>query len=388
MREEISAAVVFITRLVRQNGDVSKEKVEEFSDCLSAILVEKFQNHWYSDHPTKGQGYRCIRINDFEPKDPVLEKAASESGLRYWDLHLPPELTLWVDPEDVCCRLGESRGTICTLAAKKDGSLENRAHSINIEELLQEGQERHNQEVNIVTTRSNHSNSNYRGNHFTKGLHHGANSNFYSKQQHNYFNNQQFQMTHNRFRPSNKNNNRRHPQVQEQVNGVRHSPEHVNEVRQQFLAQVTTAARGSDNDKPVQPKPINPMDVSSSSTTSSSSSSTDKSNINSPSSTTSQLNTANKSGNSTQTKSSGSSNKTGNSNLTQPSGATNKGGNSNPTSNQSGPKSTQPKGKTTNQGVSSVNQGIKPGSYNGGKSHQSKGGYPHLNNQKVAQKVF
>ena len=104
MREEIAAAVVFITRLVRQNGSVSKEKVEEFSGCLSAILIEKFKNHWYLDHPAKGQGYRCIRINDFEPIDPVLEKAASNSGLLYRDLQLPPELTLWVDPEDVCCR--------------------------------------------------------------------------------------------------------------------------------------------------------------------------------------------------------------------------------------------------------------------------------------------
>lgn len=104
MREEIGAAVLFITRLIRQSGSVSSEKVVEFSNSLSAILNEKFQNHWYQDHPTKGQGYRCIRINSSEPIDPVLEKAARNSGLQYHDLRLPSELTLWVDPKDVCCR--------------------------------------------------------------------------------------------------------------------------------------------------------------------------------------------------------------------------------------------------------------------------------------------
>lgn len=104
MREEIGAAVLFITRLIRQSGSVSSEKVVEFSNSLSAILNEKFQNHWYQDHPTKGQGYRCIRINSSEPIDPVLEKAARNSGLQYHDLRLPSELTLWIDPKDVCCR--------------------------------------------------------------------------------------------------------------------------------------------------------------------------------------------------------------------------------------------------------------------------------------------
>jgi len=104
MREEIAAAVVFVTRLIKQKGRVPKEKVDEFSSCLSAILVEKFKNHWYKDKPAKGQGYRCIRINPAEPIDPVLGKAASDSGLEYEELLIPVEMTLWVDPLDVCCR--------------------------------------------------------------------------------------------------------------------------------------------------------------------------------------------------------------------------------------------------------------------------------------------
>lgn len=173
MREEIGAAVLFITRLIRQSGSLSSEKVVEFSNSLSAILNEKFQNHWYQDHPTKGQGYRCIRINSSEPIDPVLEKAARNSGLQYHDLRLPSELTLWVDPKDVCCRFGESRGSFCTLVTSKDGNLETRAHTVNIEELLRQEMERHNQQVNIVTTRSNINSSHTK---FSKSVH---NSNYY-----------------------------------------------------------------------------------------------------------------------------------------------------------------------------------------------------------------
>ena len=39
------------------------------------------------------------------------------------------------------------------------------------------------------------------------------------------------------------------------MNGVRYSPEHVSEVRQKFMEQVTTAAKGTEGDKPIQPKP-------------------------------------------------------------------------------------------------------------------------------------
>jgi protein Tob/BTG len=33
---------------------------------------------------------------------------------------LPVELTLWVDPKEVCCRFGESKGSYCTLASFDD----------------------------------------------------------------------------------------------------------------------------------------------------------------------------------------------------------------------------------------------------------------------------
>ncbi|OWF36185.1 uncharacterized protein DDB_G0271670-like [Mizuhopecten yessoensis] len=246
MREEIAAAVVFVTRLIRQNGSLSEGKVDDFSSCLSAILVEKFKNHWYRDRPAKGQGFRCIRINPSEPIDPVLEKAASDAGLECAELLLPVEMTLWVDPEDVCCRFGEMHGSsvsMYTLATTKDGNLENRAHVINIDEIMEKERERHNQMVNIVTTRST---SQCRPQQFSRGLYYGKTANFYSKHQHNFYNNQAFSST---------NRQRRTSEEESQVNGKRVSPDHVTEVRQQFMDQVNNAAGKSASSSPAKQPP-------------------------------------------------------------------------------------------------------------------------------------
>ncbi|KAJ8321383.1 hypothetical protein KUTeg_001065 [Tegillarca granosa] len=243
MREEIAAAVVFLSRLVRKNDNISKEKIDKFSNHLSAILVEKFKNHWYKDQPTKGQGYRCIRINPFEPIDPILEKAAIDSGLNIQELQLPIELTLWVDPSEVCCRFGESHGSFCTLAESRDGNLQNRAHTINIEELLEKERERHNQQINIVTTRSKGQSHN---NHFSRGLMYGGNANFYNKHQHNYYRNKNGTQQQ---KQQNVNKNEVAKRESSQTTASdRESPEHINEIRQQFLNQVNNVIAGKSSD--------------------------------------------------------------------------------------------------------------------------------------------
>ena len=58
MKEEIAAAVVFLTRIVRQSNGVDKVTLEKFSSELTAVLLEKFKNHWYEQAPSKGQAYR------------------------------------------------------------------------------------------------------------------------------------------------------------------------------------------------------------------------------------------------------------------------------------------------------------------------------------------
>jgi len=136
MRNEIAAAVVFITRMVKKNNLLSQYQIENFSNKLTSLLLEKFRGHWYTEKPLKGQAYRCIRTNVTEPCDPILLQAAGETGLKYSDLKLPLEMTLWVDPDEVCCRFGEFRGSFCTIASTRDGKLNNKSGSVNIEECI------------------------------------------------------------------------------------------------------------------------------------------------------------------------------------------------------------------------------------------------------------
>ncbi|XP_074528133.1 protein BTG3 isoform X1 [Halichoeres trimaculatus] len=107
MRREIAAVVFFLKRLVKRGEKLESEKVELFVERLAVALQEKFRGHWYPENPSKGQAYRCIRVNRLHRQDPELLRACQESGIQYRDLGLPRELTLWVDPGEVCCRYGE-----------------------------------------------------------------------------------------------------------------------------------------------------------------------------------------------------------------------------------------------------------------------------------------
>ena len=60
MKDEISAAVVFISRFLKRNKHLNHKQVEKFSDHLSAILLDRFKDHWHTDAPEKGQAYRYI----------------------------------------------------------------------------------------------------------------------------------------------------------------------------------------------------------------------------------------------------------------------------------------------------------------------------------------
>ncbi|OXB75927.1 UNVERIFIED_CONTAM: hypothetical protein H355_012895, partial [Colinus virginianus] len=126
MKDEIAATVFFITRLIRREDKLSKHKIERFAAKLTTLLFEKYKNHWYLDNPSRGQAFRtgevaeksyvppplvfsprCIRINKHQTRDPLLEQACVESNVDFNKLGLPKEMTLWVDPFEVCCRYGE-----------------------------------------------------------------------------------------------------------------------------------------------------------------------------------------------------------------------------------------------------------------------------------------
>ncbi|KAM9385598.1 protein BTG3-like isoform 1-T1 [Pholidichthys leucotaenia] len=107
MRREIAAVVFFMKRLVKKGEKLDSDKIELFVERLAVALQKKFKGHWYPESPTKGQAYRCVRVNRFHRQDPEILQACQESGVQYSDLRLPRELTLWVDPGEVCCRYGE-----------------------------------------------------------------------------------------------------------------------------------------------------------------------------------------------------------------------------------------------------------------------------------------
>ncbi|KFO20727.1 Protein BTG4 [Fukomys damarensis] len=106
MRDEIAAAVFFVTRLVKKHERLNKQQIDDFAAKLMKILFETYRGHWHPSCPSKGQAFRCIRIND-QNNDPILKRACAESKVNYFHLGLPKELTIWVDPYQVWCRYGE-----------------------------------------------------------------------------------------------------------------------------------------------------------------------------------------------------------------------------------------------------------------------------------------
>lgn len=114
MLPEIAAAVGFLSSLLRTRGCVSEQRLKVFSRALQDALTDHYKHHWFPEKPSKGSGYRCIRIN--HKMDPIISKVASQIGLSQPQLHrlLPSELTLWVDPYEVSYRIGED-GSICVL---------------------------------------------------------------------------------------------------------------------------------------------------------------------------------------------------------------------------------------------------------------------------------
>ena len=104
MEIELRIAVEFLLSFVVNKFDV--RGTEGFVKTLIKLLKEKFEGHWYPDHPNKGSAYRCISL--CHQLDSVLIKAALETGfdVKLLEQSLPSRLDVWVDPKEVSYRIG------------------------------------------------------------------------------------------------------------------------------------------------------------------------------------------------------------------------------------------------------------------------------------------
>ncbi|XP_053307986.1 protein BTG3-like [Spea bombifrons] len=108
MHEEIKLGASYIVRLLNRHQRLDSEQEKTFTETLTSILRDRFEGHWYPDKPQKGQAYRCVRIEQSLLVDDSVLQACVRSGLRCSQLALPRDMYLWIDPEEVTCRLGES----------------------------------------------------------------------------------------------------------------------------------------------------------------------------------------------------------------------------------------------------------------------------------------
>ncbi|KAF7988788.1 hypothetical protein HCN44_007098 [Aphidius gifuensis] len=105
---EIQLALNFVISYLYNK--LPRRRVNIFGEELEKALKDKFKGHWYPEKPFKGSAYRCLKTGD--PIDPVLERAAKESGVPIQDIleNLPTELAVWIDPGEVSYRIGEKSG--------------------------------------------------------------------------------------------------------------------------------------------------------------------------------------------------------------------------------------------------------------------------------------
>ena len=105
MHVEIKVAQNFVLNFLYNK--LPRRRVNLFGVELESALRDKFADHWYPDKPFKGSAFRCLKITD--PADPVLNRAARESGNPVPDIveNLPQDLAIWIDPGEVSYRIGK-----------------------------------------------------------------------------------------------------------------------------------------------------------------------------------------------------------------------------------------------------------------------------------------
>ncbi|KAI8371058.1 hypothetical protein BD560DRAFT_395960 [Blakeslea trispora] len=113
MHMEIAQAVDFLGRLLQSKLD--SDIIARYKKTLGDLLAIRFKDHWDTQQPSKGNGYRALTHFNGQ-LDPVLIQAAIQAHIEIdrIDVHLPRDFVLWIDPFSVSYRVGD-HGNIMTL---------------------------------------------------------------------------------------------------------------------------------------------------------------------------------------------------------------------------------------------------------------------------------
>jgi len=100
MKQEIEAAARWFVNLLKSK-DLEFDQLAKFETTLVQLLTAKYTNHWYTNTPWRGQGYRSIIIDEYSI-DKLLKKAARAADIDDVHKRMPTDsFVMWVDPGEV-----------------------------------------------------------------------------------------------------------------------------------------------------------------------------------------------------------------------------------------------------------------------------------------------
>lgn len=108
MHSEVACAARFLAQTLR----LDSVRADAFASALAADLERRFAGHWHPTMPHRGSGFRALHYTAATGySDDALARAARAAGIDLTSTSLlPPNLTVWIDPNEVSIRVGELGG--------------------------------------------------------------------------------------------------------------------------------------------------------------------------------------------------------------------------------------------------------------------------------------